>query len=40
MDIDLIVMGARGSTFLSGIHLGGVSESVIRSSSCPVFIVR
>ncbi len=40
MDIDLIVMGATGSTFLSGIHLGGVSESVIRSSSCPVFIVR
>jgi nucleotide-binding universal stress UspA family protein len=40
MDIDLVVMGARGSTFLSGIHLGGVSESAIRSSSCPVFIVR
>jgi nucleotide-binding universal stress UspA family protein len=40
MDIDLIIMGARGSYLLSGLLLGSVSESVLRSSSCPVFIVH
>lgn len=40
MDIDLIVMGARGKTFFEGLLLGSVSESVVRSSSCPVFIVH
>jgi nucleotide-binding universal stress UspA family protein len=40
MDIDLVVMGARGAYLLSGLLLGSVSESVLRSSSCPVFIVH
>jgi len=40
LEIDLIVMGAGGSTFLSGILLGGVSDSVAHSSCCPVFIVH
>ncbi|HMK55862.1 MAG TPA: universal stress protein [Dissulfurispiraceae bacterium] len=39
-DIDLIVMGARGKSFFEGLLLGSVSESVIRSSLCPVFIVH
>lgn len=40
MNIDLIVMGARGKTFFEGLLLGSVSESAVRSSSCPVFIIH
>ncbi|HMK61074.1 MAG TPA: universal stress protein [Dissulfurispiraceae bacterium] len=40
MDIDMIVMGARGKSFFEGLMLGSVSESIIRSSHCPVFIVH
>lgn len=39
-DADLIVMGARGLSYTKGIILGSVSESVIKSSPCPVMIVR
>jgi len=40
MNIDLVVMGARGKTFFEGLLLGSVSESIVRSSPCPVFIVH
>jgi nucleotide-binding universal stress UspA family protein len=39
-DVDLIVMGARGLSYTKGVILGSVSESVIKSSPCPVMIVR
>jgi nucleotide-binding universal stress UspA family protein len=39
-DADMIVMGARGLSYTKGVILGSVSESVIKSSPCPVMIVR
>lgn len=39
-DADLIVMGARGLSYTKGVILGSVSESIIKSSPCPVMIVR
>ena len=38
--IDLIVMGAHGTTGLDKLILGSVSESVIHRVRCPVLIVR
>jgi nucleotide-binding universal stress UspA family protein len=37
---DLIVMGARGLSYIEGLMLGSVSEAVIKSSPCPVMIIR
>lgn len=37
---DLIIMGARGLSYTKGVLLGSVSESVIKSSPCPVAIVH
>ncbi|BCB96993.1 universal stress protein [Dissulfurispira thermophila] len=39
-DADIIVIGARGLSYTKGLLLGSVSESVIKSSPCPVIIVR
>ncbi|KXB02791.1 hypothetical protein AKJ45_00360 [candidate division MSBL1 archaeon SCGC-AAA261F19] len=39
-DYDLIVMGSRGKTELGTIHLGSVSEGVVRRAHCSVLIVR
>ncbi|MGO9379028.1 MAG: universal stress protein [Dissulfurispiraceae bacterium] len=39
-NIDLVVMGARGKAFFEGLLLGSVSESVVRASPCPVFILH
>ncbi|MFN3395658.1 MAG: universal stress protein [Thermodesulfovibrionales bacterium] len=39
-DTDLIIIGARGLGMIKGILLGSVSEAVLRSSPCPVMIVR
>lgn len=39
-DADLIVMGARGLSYTKGVMLGSVSESIIKSSPCPVAIIR
>lgn len=39
-DMDLIIIGARGLGMIKGILLGSVSEAVLRSSPCPVLIVR
>lgn len=38
-DADLIFMGAKGITSVEGIRIGSVSESVIKSSPCPVVLV-
>ena len=38
--IDLIIMGAHGTTGLDKLILGSVSESVIHRVRCPVLIVR
>jgi nucleotide-binding universal stress UspA family protein len=37
---DLIVIGARGLSNLSGLVLGSVSQSVLRHASCPVLVTR
>jgi nucleotide-binding universal stress UspA family protein len=37
---DLIVMGARGLSYIKGIFIGSTTESVLRSSPCPVLIVH
>lgn len=37
---DLIVIGARGLSYIKGILLGSVTEAIIKSSPCPVMIVR
>ncbi|MFO0753743.1 MAG: universal stress protein [Thermodesulfovibrionales bacterium] len=37
---DLIIMGARGTSRIREVLIGSVSEAVIRSSPCPVLIVR
>ena len=37
---DMIVIGARGLSYIKGIMLGSVTESIIKSSPCPVMIVR
>jgi nucleotide-binding universal stress UspA family protein len=39
-EVDLIVMGTAGRTGLDRFLLGSVAEKVIRTSSCPVMIVR
>lgn len=39
-DADLIVMGARGLSYAKGVILGSVSESIIKTSPCPVAIIR
>lgn len=37
---DLLVMGARGLSYIKGLMLGSVSEAVIKTSPCPVMIIR
>lgn len=39
-DANLIIMGARGISHIREMLIGSVSESVIKSSRCPVLIVR
>ena len=38
--IDLVVMGASGKHGLNRLYPGSVTESVVRSASCPVFVVK
>lgn len=37
---DLIVMGARGLSYIQGLLIGSTTEAVLRSSPCPVLIVH
>jgi nucleotide-binding universal stress UspA family protein len=37
---DLVVLGARGLSKLSGLILGSVSQGVIKNSPCPILIVK
>jgi len=39
MEAQLLVVGTRGHGFASGLLLGSVSQSLIRSASCPLAIV-
>jgi nucleotide-binding universal stress UspA family protein len=39
-DIDLIVMGARGLGFIKGIFIGSVTDTVLKSSPCPVLVIH
>jgi nucleotide-binding universal stress UspA family protein len=37
---DMIVMGARGLSYLQGVLIGSTTETVLKSSPCPVLIVH
>jgi len=37
---DLIVMGARGRSKLSGLILGSVSQDVLKKAHCPVLVTK
>ncbi len=39
-DFDLIVMGSRGKTDLETIHLGSVSEGVVKRAKTPILVYR
>jgi nucleotide-binding universal stress UspA family protein len=39
-DIDLIVMGARGLGFIKGMLIGSVTDAVLKSAPCPVFVIH
>ncbi|HSV50165.1 MAG TPA: universal stress protein [Candidatus Acidoferrales bacterium] len=37
---DLIVIGARGLSNLSGFILGSISQAVLKNTSCPVLVIH
>ena len=37
---DMIVMGARGLSYLQGVLIGSTTESVLRAAPCPVLVVH
>jgi nucleotide-binding universal stress UspA family protein len=39
-DADLIVMGARGRSFVKGMLIGSVTDAVLKSSPCPVLVIH
>lgn len=38
--IDLIVVGASGKSGITGLLLGSVADRIIRTSSCPVLVIK
>lgn len=40
VEADLIVLGTHGRTGIKRLLLGSVAENVVRTASCPVFVVR
>jgi len=40
MNVDMIVMGARGLNKVQKLFMGSVSDYVLRNSTCPVLICR
>ena len=38
--VDLIVIGTKGKTGIERLLLGSVAENIIRSSNCPVLVVK
>jgi nucleotide-binding universal stress UspA family protein len=39
-DIDLIVIGARGLSFIRGMLIGSVTDAVLKASPCPVLVIH
>ncbi len=39
-NFDLIVIGARGLSSLSGLVLGSVRQGVIKNAACPVLVIH
>jgi nucleotide-binding universal stress UspA family protein len=39
-DVDLIVIGARGLGLIKGMFIGSVTDAVLKSSPCPVFVIH
>lgn len=39
-DCDLIVMAARGLSYIKEMLIGSVTDAVLRSSPCPVFVIH
>ena len=39
-DTDLIVIGARGLSFIKGMLIGSVTDAVLKSSPCPVLVIH
>ncbi len=39
-DIDLIIMGARGLSYIKGMIIGSVTDAVLKSSPCPVLVIH
>lgn len=39
-DTDLIVIGARGLGLIQGMLIGSVTDAVLKSSPCPVFVIH
>ena len=37
---DMLVMGARGLSYIQGVLIGSTTESVLRTSPCPVLVVH
>lgn len=39
-DVELIVMGARGLGFIQEMLIGSITDAVLKSSPCPVFVIH
>jgi nucleotide-binding universal stress UspA family protein len=37
---DMIVIGARGLSYLEGVLIGSTTEAILKTSPCPVLVVH